>query len=173
MSTQSWWLIHSPLATHDTPVSRFIIWAEAFFFFSVMWQLVFNSLHGNGQNKPRACLLQGRCTTSSGPWNLFICVGENIRRPRCCFFHLFIHFKIEWRWFDKKNFFKCYNVSPWPRKEHENDNILVFSSNLFLIKQQMWQILISNPQPYSLQRPCLQSLYWKLKKNNPDNNLTT
>lgn len=135
------------------------------FFFSVMWQLVFNSLHGNGQNKPRACLLQGRCTTSSGPWNLFICVGENIRRPRCCFFHLFIHFKIEWCWFDKKkNFFKCYNVSPWPRKEHENDNILVFSSNLFLIKQQMWQILISNPQPYSLKTSMLAEFIMEIKK---------
>lgn len=29
--------------------------------------MVFNSLHGNNWNKPRACLFQGRCTTSSGP----------------------------------------------------------------------------------------------------------
>lgn len=111
------------------------------FFFSVMWQLVFNSLHGNGQNKPRACLLQGRCTTSSGPWNSFICVGGNIRRPRCCL--------IEWRWFDKKKKKAFLNATMYRPGQ---------GKNLFLIKQQMWQILISNPQPYSLQRPCLQSL---------------
>lgn len=101
---RSRWLIHSPLATTWHACFKIYIMGWGLFF-CVMWQLVFNSLHGNGQNKPRACLLQGRCTTSSGPLKLVHLCGGNIGRPRCCFFHFFIHFKTEWCWFDK-SFFK-------------------------------------------------------------------
>lgn len=156
MSTQSWWLIHSPLATLDTPASRFITWAEAFFFFFVMWQLVFNSLHGNGQDKPRACLLQGRCTTSSGPWNLFICVGETLA-DLVVVVSFISSFTSSQNDVDLiKAFFL--NATMYRPGRGKKMKMTIFYFNLFLSKQQMWQMLISNPQPYSIQRPCLQSL---------------